>query len=249
VKLKVLLSVLKAAKKVIMKNWISGKYKLAAVAITAVVLSSTVGVLAYTNLDFSNKAREWQSANCTQKELNMPKAREQSAICYGIAGVEMNAVEIEAVKQAVEKSSGNDSIYTLLNVDTSNANVDAREGVIESMVPVDGVISSLTLLAKGGADKVIDLGRVDITVLVNGSDVVFGTYLDEDHTRNIALSNDIQVKAGDVLQVKIKNSDDLFTTGTTSHTCYPPNEWGHRICREGSIAQLNLNIGLYLKAK
>lgn len=229
-----------------MRNWIGGKYKLAAIAVAGVVISSTVSVLAYTNLNFSTKAKEWQSANCTQKELDLPKAREQSAICYGVAGVDKNALEIEAVKQAVNNNSGNNSVYTLINSDTTYPNVDAGVGTIESLVPVDSVLSNLTILAKGGADKVIDSGRVDFTVLVNGTEVALGTYLDKDHTRNSALSNDVSVNAGDVVQVKIESSGSLVLTGTQPPACTPWGGGGYS-CHEGVYPKLSLHIGLYSK--
>jgi len=234
-----------------MKNWISRKYKVVAIAVSVVALSSTAGAFAYANLDFSNKAKEWQSKNCVEKELNLPNVSDKSAICYSIDGVDKNAVEIEAIKHAIEGSSnGGNSLYTLINSDVSYPG-PITNGMggdsIETMVPVDSILSSLTLLAKGNPDSVIESGKLEARVFVNGTEVEFGTQLDSENTRNSTTTNEIEVKAGDIVQVKMVPSNDLYLTGTTQQSCQTYN--GYRLCTEGSVPTFHLNISLYLKAK
>ena len=172
---------------------------------TIVALSSSATVLAVTALDFSTKSNAWASTNCTQKELEKTKVSMNDAVCSLLSVNEKQDAEIGALQKASPAGAGYAVPLAVTAVGGMYSTSDTY--TTEFLVPAKGKVSVVTAARTSKDADYISSGRIDFTVVVNGAESTFGTYVDVNNADNVTGNGTVLVEAGDRVALKIKSTD------------------------------------------
>lgn len=189
------------------------KATMGVVVLLATITGSAATVLAVNNLDFSKRAMEWQSENCTQKELDKTKAQSTSAICHVLSTSATNTQDISKIKTALSSTSSNTSFYTLMDRHSYVYPWYSSPEFASTMVPRDSSITNMTLVGNySSTSKIVERGKLTVTLLVNGIEQPLITSLDNTRNEDILSNANVAVKAGDKVSLKLTKTDDLKIT-------------------------------------
>lgn len=181
------------------------KKLLVATFMTAVV-SSSVGAFAATTLDFSEKAKTWTTANCTEKELNKKNPDIKDVVCD-------NYIQQQKLTSKVDSMPVTNSKPFTYSIGSCYVNIGPYTEYSlyrswfcnETLIHNDGIISKIIVKDGNPNLKTIE-GNTELEIYVNDKPSGFKIILDKDSDSFSKVGDFIDVKEGDIVKFQITNN-------------------------------------------